>query len=70
MLLNSNLIEPGLRNETKLYYMKIDFATNLSLRVTGRFDFFTNVSQNFDEFLFLGKLITQGFSCTELESSQ
>ena len=53
-----------------LHSMKIDFSTNLSLRVTSQLDFFPDVSQNFDKFHLLGKLITQGFPCTELESSQ
>ena len=50
--------------------MNTDVPTNLSLRVTSSLDFFPNVSQNLDKFLLLGKLIPQGFSCTELECSQ
>lgn len=50
--------------------LKIDFFTNLSLVVTGRLHFLSNIPQKFDKFLLLGKLIVQGFSCTELQSSQ
>lgn len=46
------------------------FLTNLSFWVTGSFHFCGNVFQNSDEFFFLRKLIVQGLSSTELESSQ